>query len=135
MVFTSPGQMATLCEQLSNSSKRMRMFKTRQSTKGKITLMKAKSSQFIMHLLASYSFPVGLASPLYVSSVSTGQRTGSFSVYIQRTGRGLTKVSAHVQYHWTCPSNRSVADSQRTVRWALSDRCERVNGQSADRPV
>jgi hypothetical protein len=47
------------------------MFKTGQSTKGKITLMKEKSSQFMMHLLVSYSFPVGLAPPLYVSSAST----------------------------------------------------------------
>jgi hypothetical protein len=52
-----------------NFSKRMRIFKTGQSTKGKITLI--KKSQLMIHLLVSYNFPVGLAPPLYVSSAST----------------------------------------------------------------
>jgi hypothetical protein len=87
----------------------------------------------MMHILVSYSsLPGGLAPPLYVSSASTD--SGSVRSRFTYNGQVSDRPKFLNMFKTIGPVRRS-ADCPRTVRWALSDRCEPGNGQSADRSV
>jgi hypothetical protein len=113
--------------------KRYECLKLGNQLREKIILMKEEASQLMSQLLVSYR-PCRLSSaPRLAPPRWTADRSVTGSHVKDSLGPSADRPKFLNMFKTVVPRDRS-ADCPRKIRWALSDRCEPGNGQSADSP-